>query len=598
VDAICINQKDTQERNAQVRIMRSIYQQAERTVIWLGEATESTWMAFELCERIVVSVGRKALRGESVESTWRSINGALPVDLKKDVSTATSVDPPIESEIESLAIIGEERETERPEDEDHPENKDNPEREDNQEKEDDQDIPPRDEEVDALYELIGRDWWRRIWIIQEVVVAKDATVVCGKWEIEWDTFASGLLLHYARYFANQKIRRNAGLFIYFLALWQARLAIEKGNTENMDILTLANRFRKSAATDPRDKLFAIYGITTTDLGGMGLYPDYGLAVDSLYIDFALAMIASSGNLDVFSTPRLSSSSTTRPSGLPLWVPDWSTANTTVEPLINWGNQDADTEETRQFDACKGTAHLPSVGLHGKSTLRVTGHVFDTISTLGTPVTAAVSPDIVTDILGSDDPSDEVSIARLRFNAKTLHHTMSTKLEWEELACLTSTEAYPTGEPRTEAWWRTLCTNFTPEGKELAVHEFDRWQAMLHTHGMWTLLNFIQNQPLKSKEEVRDLLWLLRTTPLFEVPFWRMMRWTVGRTFAITSKGYFAFVPASTQLGDSVAVCRGSKLPLITRQRGNGWELIGAAYVHGIMHGEGFQEDLCRPMDFI
>jgi hypothetical protein len=144
----------------------------------------------------------------------------------------------------------------------------------------------------------------------------------------------------------------------------------------------------------------------------------------------------------------------------------------------------------------------------------------------------------------------------------------------------------------------LCTNFTPEGKELAVHEFDRWQAMLHTHGMWTLLNFIQNQPLKRKEEVRDLLFLLRTTPLFEVPFWRMMRWTVGRTFAITSKGYFVFVPASTQLGDSVAVCRGSKLPLITRQRGNGWELIGAAYVHGIMQGEGFQEDLCRPMDFI
>ena len=64
VDAICINQGDTQERNGQVRIMRSIYQRAERTVIWLGEPTKTSWLAFELCPRIVLSVGRKTLRGE------------------------------------------------------------------------------------------------------------------------------------------------------------------------------------------------------------------------------------------------------------------------------------------------------------------------------------------------------------------------------------------------------------------------------------------------------------------------------------------------------------------------------------------------------
>ncbi len=32
--------------------------------------------------------------------------------------------------------------------------------------------PPTPEEIDALYELLGRDWWRRIWIVQEVAVAK------------------------------------------------------------------------------------------------------------------------------------------------------------------------------------------------------------------------------------------------------------------------------------------------------------------------------------------------------------------------------------------------------------------------------------------
>ena len=36
VDAICINQADTNERNEQVRMMSSIYRQATRVVIWMG----------------------------------------------------------------------------------------------------------------------------------------------------------------------------------------------------------------------------------------------------------------------------------------------------------------------------------------------------------------------------------------------------------------------------------------------------------------------------------------------------------------------------------------------------------------------------------
>ncbi len=36
IDAICINQADLNERNEQVRIMSSIYQQATRVIVWLG----------------------------------------------------------------------------------------------------------------------------------------------------------------------------------------------------------------------------------------------------------------------------------------------------------------------------------------------------------------------------------------------------------------------------------------------------------------------------------------------------------------------------------------------------------------------------------
>ena len=43
VDALCINQEDLQERNHQVRMMRSIYQSASQVIVWLGhlEKTKS-----------------------------------------------------------------------------------------------------------------------------------------------------------------------------------------------------------------------------------------------------------------------------------------------------------------------------------------------------------------------------------------------------------------------------------------------------------------------------------------------------------------------------------------------------------------------------
>jgi hypothetical protein len=36
IDAICINQKDIEERNQQLLLMRRIYERAEITIVWLG----------------------------------------------------------------------------------------------------------------------------------------------------------------------------------------------------------------------------------------------------------------------------------------------------------------------------------------------------------------------------------------------------------------------------------------------------------------------------------------------------------------------------------------------------------------------------------
>lgn len=52
IDAICINQKDSKEREQQVGIMGDIYSLAERTVVWLGDTFAGIELAFNLVDKM------------------------------------------------------------------------------------------------------------------------------------------------------------------------------------------------------------------------------------------------------------------------------------------------------------------------------------------------------------------------------------------------------------------------------------------------------------------------------------------------------------------------------------------------------------------
>lgn len=52
IDALCINQSDTQERNQQVRIMGQIFQSADMVLSWLGAANADVEQAFDLMSNV------------------------------------------------------------------------------------------------------------------------------------------------------------------------------------------------------------------------------------------------------------------------------------------------------------------------------------------------------------------------------------------------------------------------------------------------------------------------------------------------------------------------------------------------------------------
>ena len=53
VDAVCIDQANIQERSQQILLMRRIYSESKRVLVWLGLESPSTLPAFEFIERIV-----------------------------------------------------------------------------------------------------------------------------------------------------------------------------------------------------------------------------------------------------------------------------------------------------------------------------------------------------------------------------------------------------------------------------------------------------------------------------------------------------------------------------------------------------------------
>jgi hypothetical protein len=53
VDAICIDQEDDTERNAQIKQMAKIYGRASRVLIWLGQIDSKSELAFDMVERSI-----------------------------------------------------------------------------------------------------------------------------------------------------------------------------------------------------------------------------------------------------------------------------------------------------------------------------------------------------------------------------------------------------------------------------------------------------------------------------------------------------------------------------------------------------------------
>jgi ankyrin repeat protein len=200
IDAICIDQDNDKERGHQVRQMGLIYAKAERVVIWLGPATPKTDLALEAMSRFEKESSKYACKKwKASDNRWQEI--------------MASVQSP-DGNGETTTIR---------------------------------------EQKKGLEDLMTRSWFDRVWIIQEVANARAANVACSTKTVLARTFA--LFPNLCGFTPSQHC--------------QAILDVMPGPTrenswwkKSHDLNTLLLRFRGSQASDPRDRIYALLGISS------------------------------------------------------------------------------------------------------------------------------------------------------------------------------------------------------------------------------------------------------------------------------------------------------------------------------------------------
>lgn len=531
VDAIRINQEDTAEKNQQVALMRQIYSAAELVLIWLGEESHNSCAAFKLIQQILRAERLDQALGISSRNLW---------NLNEDHWGLPYTTDPIWYD---------------------------------------------------LFALIQRPWFRRAWVIQELAVSDNATIICGFDELSWIDFgatfaylaACGLMMTFAPVALS-----NFGI------LDHARGLVK--HSAEQEALHVLMRHRQTLASDPRDKIFAFAGLVTAKLTGVSIVrSDYDIPVADLYTRFAVETLRSRGSLKILSVPHVQESSSI--GDLPSWVPDWSVSDQAAT-LESWENDEKTEGLIRQDFTATGSSKSNPHFNEAYTRLGLHGGVIDRI--------LFAAPEI------PNSPDQD-----------NLIHTNDTRVmirdqrilkRWETIArCRIPWLKYPTGEKIMDVYWQTLLAGTIWVNYQGTKRMFDNWDQAS------CLFRILQFFCLDSPWFFKVMGWILggicsvavklgwkgvansiiNFTP--DTIFRSMATPMLNRRLFRTQEGFIGLGPKLMREDeDYVALCEGGALPLIVRPKGDDWEVVGDCYIHGIMRGEAYEllKDQFKTMWFV
>ncbi len=138
--------------------------------------------------------------------------------------------------------------------------------------------------AEAVLSWVRRTYWRRMWVIQEIQLAKDLSIYCGKERIKWSEFArirQWILSWPERFGSEREVDQQMTLSL------PARMddIRVQGRARRRDIplIDWLRTFEDSLCTDPRDKVYALAGLARDcQKGELGV--DYSKSLSQIFFD--------------------------------------------------------------------------------------------------------------------------------------------------------------------------------------------------------------------------------------------------------------------------------------------------------------------------
>jgi hypothetical protein len=185
-------------------------------------------------------------------------------------------------------------------------------------------LPYEEKEYNALYSLVYRSWFERLWIRQEIRLANNrAIVACGIVKIPWQTFRNAIFC-----LRNKSKKRE---FLGTKAVpFHHRIELIYQISDSASPIPFGRLIRQTKyckCSDPRDRVYAMLSILQEREQEMAIKPDYSQTIGEVYQNVVLRWIEYFDDLKILASCEMQE----KPSSMPTWVPDWSVANS-ADPL--------------------------------------------------------------------------------------------------------------------------------------------------------------------------------------------------------------------------------------------------------------------------
>ncbi|OCK77529.1 hypothetical protein K432DRAFT_117644 [Lepidopterella palustris CBS 459.81] len=387
-----------------------------------------------------------------------------------------------------------------------------------------------------IWDVITSPLWRRGWIQQELVVGREVYMMSQKGFVNVHKLNICLEMLRKTEVAGSLFQWDGSCRTYpATSLLQARKTWK--GPEDVSLLSWLSRGGSLALTDPRDFVFAFIGLADP---AYSVTPDYLKSCGEVFEDAARKIIKHDRSLNILALVNFTESWARVVKDLPSWTPDWSrlasseiSAHYNINYMPSTGLYKPGTD-LPPFRAAGSLLHDQSEFHHEGFKLTVQG-----LRIAGIDTSSLLRDDALYLVM------DGIEEACKRFRTANISQAQFPSLRE---ACLNQ---HRTTDPARDPGLR-------------AAYEWShayisaRTQKFQHRSSWYWLKQYFLEQGDSG---------------------WRTFRSAIG---------FDGLIHKDAQIGDSIYILFGCNVPLVLRPKGPNYELVGQAFINGLMYGEAIE----------